>query len=47
MDDTITFYVEEAIKEKIRDVAKSQGLGLSGFCRFVILNQINRVEEQE
>ena len=36
----ITFEIEKLQKEAIEDFAKSSGLSLSAYCRFILINSI-------
>lgn len=36
----ITFEIEKLQKEAIDDFAKSSGLSLSAYCRFILINSI-------
>ena len=47
MDKTITFFIDTSDKKKIIEVARKQGLGMSPFCRFVILKYLEKLQKDE
>lgn len=47
MEQTITFRVKAETKEKIRNQAEKIGLGMAGFCRYIVLRELSKEGSQK